>query len=181
MIAWRDTSDPMVRSQLDNIWFEERVNPNRQRAFEEGIGEVETWEELRRRHVDYWETFVKAGDGVPHTFADGFVARDLSHIDEKQKVIRIESLARPLSGSALSFGQLQDAIANGEQDIVDRFLRSWNESSTRDARPVFATPKSAVADDIDQPDWPERLRDRLGLAHMMLPPARSPSLSWSTA
>lgn len=164
--AWRDTNDPIVRSELDNIWFEERVNASRQRAFEEGIGEVHTWEELRKLQVDYWETFVRVGDeDVPHTFLEGFVVRDLSAIDEKQTVVRIESLSRPLSGSALTFDQLRDAIANSEQDIVDRFLRSWNESSMRDARPVFATPKSSVADDLDEPDWPERLRDRLGLAH----------------
>jgi hypothetical protein len=35
----------------------------------------------------------------------------------------------------------------------------------RDARPVFATLRSAVAEDLDSVEWPERLRDRLGLAH----------------
>jgi hypothetical protein len=164
--GWREATDPETRSELDNVWFEERVNARRQETFEEEIGEVHTWAELRQRQVDYWQTFVKVGDGfVPHTFADGFVARDLSEIDEKQKVVRIESVARPLSASALTFTRLREAMAKGEHDIVERFVRTWNESSIRDARPVFATVTSAVADDLDEPDWPERLRDRLGLAH----------------
>jgi hypothetical protein len=163
--AWRATDDPVTRSELDNVWFEERVNASRQGIFEEEIGEVKTWEELRWRHADYWQTFVKVGDGLPHTFIEDLVARDLSTIDEKQTVVRIESLRRPLDASALSFTQLREAVANGEDDIVDLFLRTWNESTMRDARPVFATPKSSVADDLDEPDWPERLRDRLGLAH----------------
>ncbi len=164
--VWRAATDPKTRSELDNVWFDERVNATRQRAFEEEIGRVETWEELRRRHVDYWETFVKVGDGfVPHTFIEDFVARDLSRIDEKQKVVRIESLARPLSATAISLDRLRKALADDEHDIIDLFLRTWNNFSMRDARPAFATLKSAVADDLNEPDWPERLRDRLGLAH----------------
>jgi len=60
---------------------------------------------------------------------------------------------------------LRKALADDEHDIIDLFLRTWNDSSMRDARPAFATLKSAVVDDLDQPNWPERLRDRLGLAH----------------
>lgn len=164
--ARRATADVETRSELDNIWFEERVNASRQAAFEEEIGEVETWEDLRRRHIDYCRDFVQVGNGLlPHTFMTDFVVRDLSHIDEKQKVVRIESLARPLSASVLSLARLHEAVAKDERDIVDRFLRTWNDSSMRDARPAFATLKSAVADDLDEPDWPERLRDRFGLAH----------------
>jgi hypothetical protein len=162
----RVTADTETRSELDNIWFEERVNASRQGAFEDAIGEVETWEELRRRHVDYHRSFVQVRDGLlPHTFVADFVVRDLSRIDEKQKVIRIESIARPLSASAISFDRLTSALAGHEHDVVNLFLRTWNDSTMRDARPAFATLKSAVADDLEKPDWPERLRDRLGLAH----------------
>jgi hypothetical protein len=160
------SADAETRCELDNIWFEERVNTSRQRAFEEEIGEVETWEDLRKRHADYYETFVKVGDGsLPHTFMTEFIVRDLSRIDEKQKVVRIESIARPLSASAISLDRLQKALAGDEHDIIDLFLRTWNDSSMRDARPAFASLKSAVVEDLDEPDWPERLRDRLDLAH----------------
>ena len=162
----RAMADAETRSEIDNIWFEERVNASRQQAFEQEVGKVENWEELRRRHIDYHRSFVQVRDGLlPHTFAAGFVLRDLSRIDEKQKVMRIESIARPLSATSISLDRLETALAGDEHGIVDLFLRSWNASTMRDARPAFATLKSAVAEDLDKPDWPERLRDRLGLAH----------------
>jgi len=160
------SADDETRSEIDNVWFEERVNASRQGVFEEEIGEVETWDDLRRRHIDYHRRFVQVGDGLlPHTFMADFIVRDLSRIDEMQKVVRIESIARPLSASALSLSRMQEALAKGEHDIIDLFLRTWNESAMRDARPAFATLKSAVAAEIGEADWPERLRDRLGLAH----------------
>jgi hypothetical protein len=164
--AHRVSADVETRSEIDNLCFEERVNGSRQGVFEEEVGEVETWEDLRRRHIDYHRSFVQVGDGLlPHTFMRDFVVRDLSLIDEKQKVVRIESIARPLSASALSLARMEEALANGERDIIDLFLRTWNDSAMRDARPAFATLKSAVAAEIGEADWPERLRDRLGLAH----------------
>ena len=146
--AWRTAVDAETRSKLDNIWFEERVNTTRQEAFEAVIGSVVTWEDLRKGHADYYDTFVKVGDGLlPHTFMTDFVVRDLSRIDEKQKIIRIEGIYRPLSAAAISLDRLQTALGAGEFDIIDLFLRTWNDSSIRDARPAFATLKSAVADD----------------------------------
>ena len=35
----------------------------------------------------------------------------------------------------------------------------------RDWRPCFGAFKDEVRDDLERPDWPARLRDRLGLAH----------------
>ena len=49
--------------------------------------------------------------------------------------------------------------------MVDKFLDTWNGSTLRDNRPAFAAFKDAVWDDLERPDWPRRLRDRLGLAH----------------
>jgi hypothetical protein len=44
-------------------------------------------------------------------------------------------------------------------------LATWNGSNIRDGRPAFAAFKDEVIDDLAKPEWPSRLRDRLGLAH----------------
>lgn len=164
--AWRAAAEARVRCEIDNCWFEERVSSDRQQVFEDELGRIASWDEFRQRHADYHRTFVQVGDGLlPHTFMPKFVSRDLTRIDEKQIVVRVESLVRPLLASGISFIELRKAFDSHEHDLIERFIRTWNESAVRDARPAFATLKSAVIDELDQDDWPERLRDRLGLAH----------------
>jgi hypothetical protein len=107
---------------------------------------------------------VDAGD-VPQTFDSALAPADLGAIDEMQKIVRIEGLDRALNKHGMTFERLRRAVTNGETAVVDGFLATWNTSSIRDGRPAFATFKDEVIDDLAKPDWPSRLRDRLGLAH----------------
>jgi hypothetical protein len=68
-------------------------------------------------------------------------------------------------GSPMSFGRLKQAVADNETALIDAFLRTWDQSNVRDWRPSFGAFKDEVIDDLAKPDWPTRLRDRLGLAH----------------
>jgi hypothetical protein len=62
----------------------------------------------------------------------------------------------------MTFDRLRQAIDQNEVHLVDSFLRSWDYF--RDWRPAFAAFRAEVLDDLAEPDWANRLRDRLGLA-----------------
>lgn len=65
----------------------------------------------------------------------------------------------------ITLDRLREAKASNETAVIDGFLATWNASNIRDWRPAFAAFKDEVLDDLRRPDWPSRLRDRLGLAH----------------
>lgn len=166
LVDWRTLTDVKERSKADNIWFEKKVSATRQNVFEqEAVGVVDPVS-LSRAHADYWSEFVRVDEeAIPHTFDGALAPADLGAIDEIQKIVRIESLTRPLDKHGITLAQLQKAVADNETAVVDGFLRVWNASSIRDGRPAFAAFKDELLDDLAKPDWPTRLRDRLGLAH----------------
>lgn len=162
---WRKMTDTVERSAADNIWFEQRVSAERQRSFEEaadGCGDPAT---LRKALVDYWNEFVRVDDGIPHTFLPSLMPASFGPLDTRQRIVRIESLIRPLRAYGLDFSRLQQAFERSETDVIDGFVTVWNESSQRDWRPAFAAFKDEVLEDLKRPEWPSILRDRLGLAH----------------
>jgi hypothetical protein len=166
LVQWRALTDVRERAQADNLWFEQRLSTARQAAFEAEATGANDAASLRRAHVDYHKELVVVDVGdIPHTFDLALVPADLGAIDEMQKIVRIESLVRPLEKLGLTFDQLRKAVDDNETAVVESFLRTWNMSNVRDGRPAFATFKNEVADDLARPDWPDRLRDRLGLAH----------------
>jgi hypothetical protein len=120
---------------------------------------------LRKAHADYWSEFVRVDEETPHTFLAALAPADLGPIDEAQKIVRIESLTRPLAKHGLTFERLKQAATNNEASVIDGFLSTWNTSNVRDWRPAFGAFKDEVMDDLANADWPARLRDRLGLAH----------------
>lgn len=165
LVGWRQMGDVKERSAADNIHFEQRVSAARQQKFEgEAVGSVNA-ASLRKAHIDYWKTFVVVDDGIPDTFEATLTPADLGNIDETQKIVRIESLVRPLQAHGITFEELKKVYDNNEAAVVEGFLRVWNQSNLRDSRPAFAAFKDEVREDLARADWPSRLRDRLGLAH----------------
>jgi hypothetical protein len=164
-IRWRANTDITQRSAADNFWFEERVSEVRQQVFEQEAHAASDAINLRRAHADYWADFVRVDEDVPHTFATALAPADLGQIDEMQKIVRIEALTRPLMKHGMTFERLKEALTNNEMTVIDGFLATWNASSIRDWRPAFAAFKDELMDDLAKPEWPSRLRDRLGLAH----------------
>ncbi|NVO13489.1 MAG: hypothetical protein HXX10_05570 [Rhodoplanes sp.] len=165
LVRWRELKDSKKRSEADNIWFEQRVSAKRQAVFEqEALGAVDP-ESLRKAHIDYWSEFVRVGDDVPHTFMASIDPTDLGAIDETQTIVRVEALTRPLAKHGISFDDLSKAYTGNDVPVIQAFLAVWNTADIRDRRPAFATFKDEVADDLERANWPDRLRDRLGLAH----------------
>lgn len=163
---WRSETNVERRAEADNFWFEMRVSATRQNAFEKEAAGASGSGALRRRQIDYWQEHVKVDEATPHTFAANLDPADLAPIDEMQKVVRIESLVRPLNKiPELTFQRLKAALESNEADVLDKFVRVWNESSVRDWRPTFAAFKDEVLSELAEPDWPCRMRNRLGLAH----------------
>jgi len=167
LTEWRASVDATERSAADNIWFKQRVSSERRQAFENGALGARDADDLRKRHVDYWKEYVQVDTDIAHTFDISLAPADLGAIDQTQRIIRIEDLSRPLGKMAtpMSFGRLKKAVADNETALIDLFLRTWDQSTVRDWRPSFGAFKDEVIDDLAKPDWPARLRDRLGLAH----------------
>jgi hypothetical protein len=163
----RRSSDAAERARWDNTDFEERVSAARIAEFEVEVRGAETAHDLRRRHIDYWETFVKVTDDVPHSFQAVYEPAELAAggLDEYQTIVRVEALSRPLGKWGHSLEELQKAFDAKDDSVLRGFLEHWNTSNIRDHRPVFAAWRDQVLDEIAAPDWPERLRDRMGLAH----------------
>jgi hypothetical protein len=174
LTVWRRATDVRRRATGDNVHFEERVSTLRQEFFEtEAAGAIDP-QSLEDRQADYFETFVKVDAGLwPHTFLPELLPTDLGPglLEPFQQVVRLEDLTRPLeawapggANVAENYEILQRAFSDPSQSaLFASFLASWNRR--RDRRPAFAAWKDQLLDELDKPDWPDLLRDRLGLAH----------------
>jgi hypothetical protein len=160
----RIATDATTKAQADNIWLDECTSGERQQFFEAGPFGVRgtRWDDLMRRHADYVGRYIKT-DAAPHTFLPSMKPASLGGIDEVQLVVRLESLASPLRNAGIQMEDLVSARDEDDRDFVQAFLDDWNDD--RDARPAFATFLHQVADEVASVEWPEQLRDRLGLAH----------------
>lgn len=147
----------------DNFWFEERLDDTRRLRFEaDAVAAVAArpLANLIRKDVrDNTE-----GLAVPETFAAAGGLAVYGALDEDQEIVRLESIQRALEADDITFEQLKGAfLKRSAAPLLDKFLATWN--TKRDARPAFAAFHSELADDLAEPDWPLRLRNRLGLAH----------------
>lgn len=163
--TWRRATDVRERATADNMWFEERVSPPRLAAFEEQVNSPDAPDHLPDRQSWYWKRFVRYGEPTPDTFAADLEPARLGPgpLEPFQPIVRLEDLRTPLHDQGLALVDLESARRENQTAVLDRFLASWND--VRDARPAFAAWKDQVLDEVAAPDWPDRLRDRLGLAH----------------
>jgi hypothetical protein len=162
---WRKTTDTVERSAADNVWFEERLSGERQRFFEIYAAGFNDPVLFRKALVDYWNEFVRVDSEIPHNFLPFLMPASFSTLDMRQRIVRIESLIRPLRAYGVEFSRFRQAFEARDTDVIDGFVAVWNGSSQRDWRPAFAAFKDEVLDDLKDPKWPSILRDRLGLAH----------------
>lgn len=170
--AWRLIPDVRERANADNFAFDERPSLTRQAAYEGAVGPVSEPEAFRRAHIDYVHDFMEIAGGIPHTFDPALGPARLSEIgvDPYLKIVRLESLTRPLSywrtkPDVVALEALRQAHASGDTATMDEFLGVWNESNVRDHRPAFAAWKHQLDNELGSDDWANLLRDRLGLEH----------------
>lgn len=159
------SSAATVRSKADNVRLEQGVSVARRVFFETDLFAPlgNSWDDLLIRHIEYVRLYVQTGLEQPHTFQDELEPNDLGDIDQAQFIVRLESLARPMNEFGCSFEDLRDAHEDGDAEFLSDFCDVWNDM--RDLRPAFSTLLSEVTDELDRDDWPDALRDRLGLAH----------------
>lgn len=60
------------------------------------------------------------------------------------------------------------------RQFLENFCEQWNTSVRTDHRPTFAAFFGDVEEDVEAIDWPNRLRDRLGLSHYNVLGDRTP-------
>lgn len=159
LLDWRSRSDVVERAKADNVWFEERLDDRRRECFEAGAAVGASLEHLIRDHVG---VHVETLD-VPETFSLAHGPAIYAALDEDQVIVRLELIQRALVADSTTFEDVHAAFERGEHAVLDKFLDTWN--GKRDARPAFAAFGRELGDDLAAADWPQRLRDRLGLAH----------------
>lgn len=176
--------DAVVAAVADNCRFDERAGTERWQRFESLLpgppgspGSVgwEDWAETNQLHMERYCTVSRPG--VPDAFLEINRSAWLDQISDNQSLVRIETLSRPLSGSALDLDGLTELLQQAGSDDTDArravqsFVNAWNQR--RDARPAFAAFYDEVQREADDDDWPHALRDRLGLGHYGYPDGAS--------
>ena len=123
--------------------------------------------DLRRQLTEFVTTFIEvAAPHVPPTFHIQNGGASMGAISPEQKLVRIEDITRHLPSGRPTLIELANSLASSDPAVSatsETFLDQWNLA--RDNRPTFAAFKDELRPEIGDPAWPEKLRDRLGLAH----------------
>jgi hypothetical protein len=165
------------RAVADNCRFDERASAERWNVFEGELAKRAVdpaaidWRDWGEANKEQVRARVEVPTGsVPDAFLDINRGAWLPRVVGGQRVVRLETLTRPLKEKRLTLAQLEDLLKRGDSGrdadaraAVEGFFETWNR--IRDARPAFCVPRHEVGPEIDGNDWPHALRDRLGLGH----------------
>lgn len=182
------SGDVVLRARAENFRFEERVAQQRLGRYEAEHGPSgASYENWLESHQDYLQGFIYTG--LPETFLAvntdaALPAAVASELGEGQELIRVESLDYALGETKVgSLADMENILAiynNQRRDpnvtagdakaLLQEICHSLNRNPNA-VRPRFAAFAQELAEDIDALNWPLRLRDRLGLAH--LPPTNA--------
>lgn len=169
---WASASDIRDRACAHNLQFDERLAGDRGSFFETMVKKdprVAT-DRLRRSAIDYYRDHVRVSRGIPHCFQALNAAAGIGHIAPELKLIRIEDLREPLELTAVEPGKLIAAHEKRNRPgraLLDWFLAQWNTGRDIRRNPrSFSARKDQCFDEIASANWPEALRDKLGLDHL---------------
>ena len=156
LIAKRVAEDAATnkRAKADNFWFEERVPNRRIKHFET---HAQGKNDLFKAAIDYFEIFVKV-DGIPSTFDNQINTVDNIDLENDTKLIRMVRLTRGMMEQGINN---LDYLRNSKESLKS-FFANWK----RDKRPAFVTFFEDVEEELKHDDWADRIRERLGLAHL---------------
>ncbi|MBF0305755.1 MAG: hypothetical protein HQL41_08925 [Alphaproteobacteria bacterium] len=176
------SNDPDLRARGENYRFEERVDPRRQTRYDGIALTTADYEEWLEAHVAHLKTSVWVDE--PETFAaiNGMAALSpaaSAELGEDQVLVRIEklddALGRTKVSSLVELDELVEVFAGRRQNerIAVNEAKGALETvcGALNTHPYVLGPRFAafaqdLNEEIAQPDWPDRLRDRLGLAHI---------------
>lgn len=165
-----------------NYIFEERVSIDRQKRYEESYNTVEPnikgWKKKHRKY--YMEKIKVQKNLIPETFSPLNEAAILTGLDENRYIARLERLKDILVKDSKHLMDLEkrwktwkeittdindkkekDETKKDAEEFLLKFCKTWNEH--RDSRPSFTGFFDELEQDICSDDWPNLVRNRLGL------------------
>ena len=165
-----------LRTSFENLVLEERLPLEREQSYLDFVPPdvSDSWGSQHQEYLAEKVQLANTSSTPPECFlypaSPSPVTKELI---KNQHLARLESL-EPLHRRGGYRGSLNDLVQFFEDYLKDRndpvktermmaLFDSWNLEL--DARPVFCTFWGALQDDLEQEDWADRLRDRLGLAH----------------
>jgi len=169
-----------MRCIAENFLLEERLPVEREDSYEEHLEyplDEESWNSVHEEYVDA-KIYVRSGS--PETFSPINRPNLILTVDPDQFLVRVENIRdvefyngkTPLDIIKYCHDFLKDPENTEKREIIKDFLKKWHES--RDLRPVFAGFWGEIEDIFSKAnknnpgheEWPNRLRDRLGLGHL---------------
>lgn len=171
-----------VRAWGDNFRFETRVSAERVALFEQTFADAPAARFsprainrpldnlLLNAQIEYHTRHINGALREPHTFRAVNAAASFGSIEGNQWLIRVEWINEPLTETGTDFVLLKSAFDAGEErtleqrDFINTFLEQWNALAK--LKPRFAALETDIRDDLAATDWFDRIRTRLGLAHM---------------
>ena len=185
LLARVETDGSVVdTSYAHNYLFETRVSTGRQAAYEAAVGadaaDVKAWKNRHKAYI-FERVYVKPHE-VPETFVSSDSPALLGAIAAAQYVVRLESLGQTLAAKGYDLARVEeqlDALRSARKEderrkahaFLSEFCDHWNRVRGQH-RPSFATFLDEIEADLPVPDWPDRVRDRLGLSHHNVTDAR---------
>jgi hypothetical protein len=170
------------RAVLENFGAEERISDARRAIYAPALGakvlaSIGDFKQAHeRRYLFERIQLEKTGLAVPDTFDPALNGDNhWSGIDDSVALYRIESASFALSGTGIDEEELERAIALRDsiqadkrdtgRAVLQRLMDNWNDR--RDRRPLFATTEDEISELLTTSgnDWPNALRDHLGLGH----------------
>ena len=166
--AWATSTDLRARAEAHNIAFEERLDRDRLDALEKSVpGPCLDYKDLRRYLSDFVTTYVEVAEPhVPPTFRTENSGASMTQPSPEQKLVRLENVTLHITNTGRTLAELERSLASTdpvEKATLEDFLGQWNLA--RDNRPTFAAFKDELRSECGDAAWPDKLRDRLGLAH----------------
>lgn len=158
----------------DNCKFDERADDLRWKAFADCLPHDDharlnfgDWGEANKTHYEKRVTVIS--NSTPDAFLGINRSAWLEGLAPEQELVRLETLDWPLASvwntdfTALKALHEAPASQHDAKQTLALYFDNWN--SKRDNRPAFAAFLDEVQVEVENADWPHRLRDRLGLGH----------------
>ncbi len=170
------------RAVLENFGADERVSEARRAVYAPALGtkalvSIGDFKQAHeRRYLAECVQLDKNGSAIPDTFDAALNgSNQWSGIDNNVALYRIESASFALNSTGIDEAELERVITardstqaherEAAQAVLQRLMDNWNDR--RDRRPLFATTEDEISDLLasNDKDWPNALRDYLGLGH----------------
>lgn len=170
---WLAVTDIPDRAGAHNVKFDDRPSAHRVAAVEAHLNKP-GMSYLKTGLIEYWREEVLLAP-VPACFDTGGHSVLPTIPSGEQKLLRLECIADPLEKTGLTLSDLERLMRARTPEAIralNWFCQEWCSRPDILRNPVaFATFKDQHLADINASDWVERLRNRLGLAHLSAIPS----------